>query len=358
MVRELIYINYTTVLIVLFMIMFLMSNVSFEKKTVRMFMISILTALILVIVDSVETYTESLSYPTTLRVLMSAIGYTVRPISILCVLLIITEKSAFKRKLLILPVIINALISFSALFCDIAFSYSETNEFERGPLGFSAYITGAIYLVLLCVETIKYIQQRDYYEALIVFGIAFINVLSIFLEAVYKFAGFINASIAISVTFYYLYYHTQNFKRDALTKALNRRSFEVDVERDKESITAIISLDLNNLKTINDTEGHMAGDKALITVSKCVKDNLISGCRFYRTGGDEFEILYYRENVKKLDKMIEDIKRDIDKSSYSCAIGLAVISKDEQFNDALARADMLMYEDKQRIKSEKRNCSL
>ncbi len=354
MIRELIYINYTTILISIFMIIFLLSNVSFERKTVRMFMISILTALVLVVVDSVETYTESLSYPTTLRILMSAIGYSLRPISILCVLLIITEKNDLKRKLLMLPVIINAIISFSALFCDVAFSYSDTNEFERGPLGFATYVTGAIYLVLLCVETIKYIQQKDYYEALIVFGIAFINVLSIYLEAVYKFAGFINASIAISVTFYYLYYHTQNFKRDALTKTLNRRTFDVDVERDVKAISAIISLDLNYLKQINDTKGHLAGDEALITVVKCVKDNLISGCRFYRTGGDEFEILYFRDNVKKLEKMIQDIRKDINNTPYSCAIGIAISSKNEKFDDTLARADALMYEDKLRIKESKK----
>ncbi len=350
LLHELIYINYTTVLIVLFMIMFLISNVSFEKRIVRMFMISILTALVLVIVDSVESYTETLAYPTMLRVLMSAIGYSVRPLSIFCVLLIITNKRGIHRLLLALPVIINTLISFSALFCDIAFSYTETNEFDRGPLGFTTYITGAIYLVLLCVETVKYIQQKDYYEALIVFGIAFINVISIYLEAVYKFAGFINASIAISVTFYYMYYHVQHFKRDALTRALNRRTFEVDVQRDGEEIKAMISMDLNYLKLMNDTKGHLEGDKALITVAKCVRDNLIAGCRFYRTGGDEFEILCFKDNTDKLDRMIENMRTSIERNSYSCAIGKAVRENDGSFETLSKRVDELMYADKKKIK--------
>lgn len=350
MINHLIHINYTTVLLVLFMIMFLLSNVSFERRVVKMFLVSIMTALVLVIADSIETYTESLSYPTMLRVVVSAIGYTVRPLGILCVLLIITGYRGRKRLILSLPVIVNGIIAFSALFCDIAFSYSETNEFVRGPLGFATYVTGALYLILLCVETVKFIQQKDYYEALIVFGIALINVLSIFLEAVYKFDGFINSSIAISVTFYYMYYLAQTFKRDALTRVLNRRTLDVDIERDGDYVTAMISLDLNYLKKINDTEGHLAGDKALTTVAKCVKDNLIPGCRFYRTGGDEFEILYFKKDLSKLDLMLARIQTDIEKSSYSCAVGKAVRMENESYTELTQRADELMYVDKKRIK--------
>lgn len=350
MINHLIHINYTTVLLALFLIMFLASNASFERRVVRMFLVSIMTSLVLVVADSIETYTESLAHPTMLRIVVSAIGYTVRPLGILCVLLIISGYRGKKRLILSLPVIINGVIAFSALFCDIAFSYTDDNQFVRGPLGFATYVTGVIYLVLLCSETIKFIQQKDYYEALIVFAISFVNLLSTFLEAVYKFDGFINASIAVSVTFYYMYYLAQSFKRDALTRVLNRRTLEVDVERDGHEVTAMVSLDLNYLKTINDTEGHLAGDKALVTVANCVKDNLISGCRFYRTGGDEFEILYFKKDLSKLDLMLARIQTDIEKSSYSCAVGKAVRMENESYTELTQRADELMYADKKRIK--------
>ncbi len=354
MIHDLIYVNYTTVLLSVVMLVFLFSNVSFERRTVRLFMIAISTALVLVVADSIETYTESLSYPTMLRKFVSAVGYSVRPVCIFCVLTIIMEKNMKKQIILALPLIINALISFSGLFCDIAFSYSETNEFVRGPLGWSAYVTSAIYMILLCVATGRYIQKKDYYEAMIVLAIIIISVLSVYLEAVHKFEGFINASIAISVTFYYLYYHTQNYKIDPLTRALNRMSFEVDVERDAESVKAIISLDLNDLKIMNDTQGHQAGDKALSIVSVCIKKNLIRGCKFYRVGGDEFEILYFKNDIDRIDSMVSNIRHDIERNMYSCAIGIAVAKNGEKFNDMMARADALMYEDKLKIKSKNR----
>ena len=104
------------------------------------------------------------------------------------------------------------------------------------------------------------------------------------------------------------------------------------------------------MKSINDTQGHLAGDKALTTVAKCVKDNLIPGCKFYRTGGDEFEILYFKKDISKLDLMLAKIHTDIEKSAYSCAVGKAVRKTNESFEELTQRADDLMYADKKRIK--------
>ena len=130
-------------------------------------------------------------------------------------------------------------------------------------------------------------------------------------------------------------------------------SFQVDVERDQDSIAGIISLDLNNLKIMNDTQGHQAGDRALSIVSSCVKKNLIRGCKFYRVGGDEFEILCFKNGTNKINSMVTNIRHDIEKSTYSCAIGVAIAEKGEKFSDMMARADALMYEDKLKIKSKK-----
>lgn len=353
MLHDLIHINYATIVIVLFMVTFLLSNASFERRTIRLFFISIIIVLVLVVVDSVESYTETLTEPTKLRILMSAIGYSLRPLSILCILLIIIRGRRMKRLLLCVPVIINMLVSFSSFFCDWAYSYSETNKFVRGPLGFTAYITSAIYIFILMWATVQYIREKNYYEGLVVFAIVLNSVMSIFLEVVYKFDGIINASMAISITFYYLYYHTQNFKLDPLTQVLNRHYYEIDVNGSKASIKAIVSVDLNDLKVINDTKGHNYGDIALTSVASCMKNNLPRKCKLYRIGGDEFCILCFKDNMEKvLDKMIRDIKKDLEKTSYSCAMGLAIIRDGDTFEMLSERADEAMYENKAIMKKE------
>lgn len=58
---------------------------------------------------------------------MSALGYTLRPMSIMYILLIIIRDRMFNLYLIYAPMIFNTLISFSAFFCDIAFSYDANN---------------------------------------------------------------------------------------------------------------------------------------------------------------------------------------------------------------------------------------
>lgn len=353
MLQSFIYSNYATCLIVLFMVTFLLTNTTFEKKETNLFLRAILFAVVLVIVDSVESWTAGLSYPTTLRIWMSAIGYTCRPLCILCILQIVVRNWAVQRFLLFLPALINALISFSALFTDIAFSYDAQNKFVRGPLGLSAFVVSGIYLLIFIVYSIRYFREKNYHEALIVFAIALAAVISVVLEITFGQDGLINATIVISVTFYYLFFHTQTFKRDHLTKSLNRRSFYMDAARHRDNISGVISIDLNFLKQINDTKGHDAGDEALCTLSNCVDKHLLKGCYLYRIGGDEFSILCLRGTESQLVEMITNIKEDMAKTKYRCAIGLAMCDAGMDFDTVCAIADKAMYEDKISMKAER-----
>ncbi|MCR4961476.1 MAG: diguanylate cyclase [Lachnospiraceae bacterium] len=67
---------------------------------------------------------------------------------------------------------------------------------------------------------------------------------------------------------YYLSLYVLTAKEDTLTHLLNRQCYYADSEKEKDMITAVVSVDMNDLKKINDTHGHDAGDKALKTVAE------------------------------------------------------------------------------------------
>ena len=354
MFHHLIHINYATILIILFMVTFLFSNKIFSKKVTHLFFTAILCVFLLVIVDSIETWTESLSKVTTLRILMSALGYTLRPLGILNIIMIAIRNEKLNHRWLYIPALINCGFAFSALFTDVAFSYSADNQFIRGPLGYSAYIVCIFYLLTLAIITIRFLKERHFSESLIIFSMLIFAVLSLYLEVTYKFDGFINATFAISITFYYLFFHAQMSKRDVLTKAFNRGCFYDDASKHFNQITAVISVDLNDLKKLNDSNGHSSGDTALCTVVSVMKNVLPTGCMLYRTGGDEFMILCLKHNKNTLETTVENLKAEISKTPYTCAFGLAMISKNETLDQLCAKADALMYEDKIRIKGSAR----
>jgi len=80
---------------------------------------------------------------------------------------------------------------------------------------------------------------------------------------------------------------------DALTNLPNRSSFDAALSRlscDKPGTWALLVVDLDNLKTINDTFGHQAGDELLQSVSQRIRTNVGSD-HVFRLGGDEFAVI-------------------------------------------------------------------
>ena len=84
---------------------------------------------------------------------------------------------------------------------------------------------------------------------------------------------------------------------DALTGVLNRRSFEIDMKRELGRIArhrgrfSLVMLDIDGLKTINDTLGHTTGDVRLQTLGTALRNSIRREDTAYRFGGDEFAVL-------------------------------------------------------------------
>jgi diguanylate cyclase (GGDEF)-like protein len=85
--------------------------------------------------------------------------------------------------------------------------------------------------------------------------------------------------------------------RDGLTGLGNHRAFQEELDaqvataRDDESPLALLIIDVDDLKKINDRKGHAAGDELLRTVAQVMRANLRRSDRAYRLGGDEFALL-------------------------------------------------------------------
>ncbi|HKX92640.1 MAG TPA: GGDEF domain-containing protein [Sphingomicrobium sp.] len=146
--------------------------------------------------------------------------------------------------------------------------------------------------------------------------------------------------------------------QDSLINLPNRRGFmrELDrlVDRAKRygEPAAMLFVDLDGLKMINDTFGHKAGDEALIQVA----DLLVGGVRrsdvVARIGGDEFGILLghadetsAHETASRLADLIADcdFTHDGDVMPLSVAIGVGMVGPDDCPEAIMARADEEMY---------------
>lgn len=352
MIFELIENNFVAVVITSFLILFVLTNNNFEKKTNRLFLAAAFCILILIVEEAWEAQLALAEAPVLMRTVLSAIGYSLRPMVPYFLVLMMRKNTKIQFLLISIPLGFNALVSFSSLFCGLAFWYTQDNEFVRGPLGITPFLVAAFYVAILLFQTVREWRKGGFKEALIVSAIVLLAFLSTVLESLLGIRFIQNPSMATSITFYYLFLHSNQNNRDPLTGALTRRRFYLDAGKYHATLTAVISLDLNDLKTLNDQYGHVAGDRALITVTDVIKKYMGTRASLYRIGGDEFMILCYKLGEDAVQNLIRRIRSDLEKTEYRCAIGYAAYSYQASFDSVCHAADNIMYEDKRRMKSE------
>ena len=155
---------------------------------------------------------------------------------------------------------------------------------------------------------------------------------------------------------------------DKLTKMSNRYALERDARECVLEQTSIVSMDLNLLKTTNDTYGHAGGDVLLQSAAKCmtaVYDKV------YRVGGDEFIALLHQKSQNDLEQLHHMLQEQIrkmnaDRSDFgefaktdtfrlSIAAGYAAYAPgDNSYEQIMSRADEAMYREKKRMHREQK----
>jgi len=158
-------------------------------------------------------------------------------------------------------------------------------------------------------------------------------------------------------------------RTDHLTGLANRREFERVMEREVERAErhgrrlTMMMIDLDNLKRINDRQGHRGGDAALRFVAQQVQRVVRGSDVCARIGGDEFavampetEIQRGREVAARLRTAVREMSLGAKSSdAVEVSIGLAEWRPGQDWQTAYQNADMDLYEDKRRRKLARRD---
>ena len=142
---------------------------------------------------------------------------------------------------------------------------------------------------------------------------------------------------------------------DALTGAWNRRHFDEVVERELERAKryghpiALMLLDLDLFKTVNDNYGHAEGDRVLQQVADCIRGALRKSDSLSRWGGEEFMILMPDTGLSSAADLAERVRANIAADgidrlgTVTASIGVAEFAAWESREQWMARADAAMY---------------
>ncbi len=228
-------------------------------------------------------------------------------------------------------------------------------------LGFIHYVPVAV-LALSMGEALPavYRDYRAIYELLLAMLLAFGTVILV-MEDVRREVESANAELRAARDRL-----EQLARTDALTDSLNRHAFYslVETERDDEAVPngCVTLLDIDNLKPLNDTLGHGAGDDAIRAVSKAIRSVVRSHDLVFRWGGDEFLAVLYgiseaetRGRLNAANEFLKETRvRGLDDPIViSVSFGVAAFSQEVPLERAIEFADERMLAGKRKREEER-----
>ncbi len=282
-----------------------------------------------------------------------------------------------KSRYLFIPYFIMILLILSTPWTHIIFSFAPDGTLIQGPLYLILMVLLFGYVIFLGMTSfVCYLRtQNDFAKE------------QYFLVTVYTIpvlvGGFIHyyhwnlpsfaVGFTIATLIIYIFQMRDMISQDALTGIMNRRQgerfFVEQINRINEEPHSTIDclylfmMDLNKFKSINDTYGHIEGDKALIATADVLKkacSHIRRRCIMSRFGGDEFVIgvVFTPEEAHllrdKILNLIEEKNRELNAPyKISISIGFTYYKKEfKNFTTFLAHADTLMYEVKKKAHQE------
>lgn len=339
--------NWTMLLILAAFAIALHITVFLDKKTIRRMYVLIVAVFLLSITVFLEFGYADAPEHRALRIVLMAVRYSATPFIIAQIAYTLVKR---QRWWVFIPAMVLAVVNFISIPTGIVFGVGGDNEMVRGTLGYLPYIVSGGYCVFLIRLLLVRSNERLMEIIPIVFlGIAFAS--GLIFPFVYgkEYSALFCSTIAVALFVYYVFSILEQTKKDALTGLLNRQAFKSDVRDAPEEITALLSIDMNGLKEINDSQGHGAGDEALATLALCFMRSLKLKESGYRIGGDEFAIVCRHTSEGELSELVNRIQSRVEETQYSCSIGYSYNEDGQKtVEKMLKEADDMMYANKAR----------
>jgi signal transduction histidine kinase/ActR/RegA family two-component response regulator len=164
--------------------------------------------------SNIELVLGGLSYYTPARGFCSAIGYFVRPVILLLLLLVLLpkERPAFQNVVIFTPGLVNILAAFSVFFTDVFYGFTDANQFIRGPLGYFFFVVLLYYLILFVFALFKKNSRWKRLDWFILGFIVFCEMVPAFIEVFFEIGNIMRTSMVYCTLFYFYLFQTSQLE--------------------------------------------------------------------------------------------------------------------------------------------------
>lgn len=270
--------------------------------------------------------------------------------------------------------VVSFFVTLTLAITRTAFSF-EGGHYQVGLLYDIVTAIPILSLIVLTLTCVRFVRKIGIHDVLSSAGYFIFMISGALIEGEFSI-GTTYVSVAIADLFIFVMLQNEiitlekrNVEKwihksytDELTSFFNRHAYEnelslIEKEPLKDNFT-YVSIDVNGLKTVNDTLGHTAGDELLIGAAECMKQSFGAYGKLFRIGGDEFAALLYADETQ-----LTNLQNDINEVSskwqgksgqkLTMACGYVTAREGQQNVKQMAiAADKRMYEAKTRYYQE------
>jgi len=336
------------------LLIFIITDKTFENETITGFIASVACSFGLSIVVTLDYISDHLNMLPNGQTVLGSLSVIMKVGASLFLIRISQRKNVHHMRMLSILFMLNTIICIVNMFTGILFTIGVDNQTIKGTLYYLPVIFVGVGIFLFILAGIHNVRS-NLGEALIIFAIIISFLVANILEIYYNTYYLVSQVAHVCIVFYFLCLNVELYKRDPLTELLNRRSFYSDLDKYKKRKMLILSMDLNNLKKYNDTNGHDAGDLAIKTSARCMNKCFGRLGIVYRTGGDEFMAIFHDKLPEQLEKAIYNFREELSKTEYEVACGFAQYEPGNDVEEIIKIADENMYINKKTLKSPSRS---
>ena len=355
-----------------------------ENKSQKYFFFQhmVVSNILLLVLDGVTWLVAGSPDPTfrTVNIAASTLYYSLNPLPSYFFLRftdVVMNVSAEKQRRQVrwygIPVVLNLLIALATPFTGWFFNIDVANVYHRGSLLPVSFVLSLILLfVAIGKIVLRYAPARketgavgkNIKEYRWILEYALIPLLGAAVQVFFYNVTYIWNFTVIGLLILYINYQNAEITTDTLTGLYNRRQsfayfdrFLRERTREKLNI-AVVMIDINNFKHINDCYGHTLGDEAIIAVARVLEEEFKWDDFICRFGGDEYVVITKHGDLKTLKAILQSVNDHLMalhcegrfQFELSVSAGFAQYSRKCKTLDALIKlADEMMFEQKAKL---------
>lgn len=296
-----------------------------------------------------------------INIISNYLGFGLTPAVSLCLVYAMDSFEHIKQSLRVamyIEIVYFLILTVSLFSGGLVFSVDSANHYSREN-GFCIYMlmhyAGIVYLFLNTLEMARNFQNRG---RELIYGLAGFLAVGTMVQILIPSVHITWLCVTLIAVLLFLYCNEMWNQLDGLTGLLSQKSYINRTMNLRAEDKMLIVLDVDDFKQINDTYGHLSGDRCLREIAESLKKAYSRYGNCYRIGGDEFCVLLWQPEKEKFCRekffWIMEKRRKVVTILPCVSYGSAELQENESICDTKARADQHMYDNKKEHKEQRK----